>query len=322
MSNIQQERKMPIGIQTFSEIRSEGNVYVDKTDLVYKLVKGSKFNFLSRPRRFGKSLLQSTIKAYFEGRKELFEGLKIAELEDTWEDHPVFHIDLSGEDYTDDINVLEETLNDILVELEEKWGSRPSETQFGRRFAGVIRRACEITGKRVVILIDEYDKPLVDTLEKGQEELHAKTSNRLAGFYGVLKKADPYIRFSLITGITKFSQLNIFSGLNQLDDITLNKNYASICGLTQAELESNFKPEIEQLADSNGLSHEGTLQKLKKEYNGYRFSKAEVTVYNPFSTIKVLKVSEFNDYWFETSTPTVLIKEIGRIEYDISKFDD
>jgi hypothetical protein len=266
-------------------------------------------------------LLQSTIKAYFEGRKELFEGLAMAELEEDWESYPVFHIDLSAEDYKQGVHVLDNKLDSLLEDIENENSVKTDKPSQSLRFAELIKQVYETTGKQVVILIDEYDKPLMDAMDMGKE-LYDEFHSRLAAFYATLKSSDPYIRFSLLTGITKFAQLNIFSGLNQLDDITLNEYYASICGITQEELEANFKPEIERFAQKRSLSYDETLQKLKEQYNGFRFTKAEVTVYNPFSTIRVLKEGDFHDFWFETGTPTFLIKEVQRIKFDISNFDD
>ncbi|MDR3124186.1 MAG: AAA family ATPase, partial [Treponema sp.] len=254
-------RKYPIGIQDFVTIRSEGYVYVDKTRYIYQLVNEGKPYFLSRPRRFGKSLLLSTLKAYFEGKKELFgaiagqPGLAIAELEKGWVSYPVFHLDFNVGDYHRP-GGLDSALHGSLSRLEEKWGKNPDETSFPTRFEGLIRRAAETSGKKVVVLIDEYDKPL---LEMADEDSRSEARNTLRAFYGVLKSADPWLKFYFITGITKFAKVSIFSDLNQLLDISLTKNYSALCGITEDELLSHFTKDIRDLAVENNLSYDKTF---------------------------------------------------------------
>ncbi|GHT25213.1 ATPase AAA [Bacteroidia bacterium] len=308
-------RKMPIGIQTFDEMASGMWVYVDKTALVYELANDAKHNFLSRPRRFGKSLLVSTLAAYFRGDRKLFQGLAMEKLETEWIDYPVFIFDFVNDTYTNNVSQVESFLNDRLSKLENVWGKVETEDTLGLRFEGLIKRAAEKTDKNVVILIDEYDRALTQTMDK--PELNQQVKDMLKGFFSVLKGADRYIRFALLTGVTKFSKVSIFSDLNQLSDISLQEKYAAICGITQQELEADFVPEIEALANKTGRSYDATLEKMKEEYNGYRFHKNAASVYNPFSTVNVLAKSEFGDYWYETGTPTFLVKEMVHNKFNV-----
>ncbi|GHT14358.1 ATPase AAA [Bacteroidia bacterium] len=312
-------RKMPIGIQTFDEMASGMWVYVDKTALVYELANDAKHNFLSRPRRFGKSLLVSTLAAYFRGDRKLFQGLAMEKLETEWIEYPVFVFDFVNGTYTNDISQVDAFLNERLSKLEDIWGKVEVETTHGARFAGLIKRAAEKTGKNVVILIDEYDRALTQTMDK--PELNQQVKDMLKGFFSVLKGADRYIRFALLTGVTKFSKVSIFSDLNQLSDISLQEKYAAICGITQQELEADFVPEIEALSNKTGRSYEATLEKMKEEYNGYHFHKNAASVYNPFSTVNVLAKSEFGDYWYETGTPTFLVKELVQNKFNVLNFE-
>ncbi|GHT26066.1 ATPase AAA [Bacteroidia bacterium] len=294
-------------------------VYVDKTALVYELANDAKHNFLSRPRRFGKSLLVSTLAAYFRGDKEVFKGLAMEKLETEWVKYPVFIFDFVIDTYNDDVAQVESFLNHKLSNLEAIWGKEENEESFGQRFEGLIKRASKQTGKNVVVLIDEYDRALTQTMDK--PELNRQVRDVLKGFFSVLKGADQYIRFALLTGVTKFSKVSIFSDLNQLKDISLNEKYAAICGITQQELETNFEPEIEILAEKTNLSYEEALIKLREEYNGYLFFEGGPSVYNPFSTINVLADSKFGDYWYETGTPTFLINELVQNKFDILDFE-
>ncbi|GHT39207.1 ATPase AAA [Bacteroidia bacterium] len=312
-------RKMPIGIQTFDEMARKEWVYVDKTALVYELANDSKHNFLSRPRRFGKSLLVSTLSAYFRGDKELFKDLALGKMETEWVEYPVFIFDFVIDTYTNNVSQVESFLNSKLSDLEAIWGKGENEDSLGQRFSGLIKRAAEQTGKKVVILIDEYDRALTQTMDK--PELNAQVREVLKGFFSVLKGADQYIRFALLTGVTKFSKVSIFSDLNQLKDISLDEKYAAICGITQEELEADFVPEIEKLAAKINLSYEETIIKLKEEYNGYHFSEDGPSVYNPFSTVNVLANSKFGDYWYETGTPTFLVNELLQNKFDILDFE-
>jgi hypothetical protein len=311
-------RKYPIGIQTFEDIRTGNYVYVDKTALVYCLAAEGKPYFLSRPRRFGKSLLLSTLKAYFEGKKDLFTGLALGELEREWQTYPVFHLDFNVGDYHRP-GGLDSALNDNLCWLEEKWGTNPQETGFPARFRGLIRRTAEKTGKQVVVLIDEYDKPLLET-EDGEKRDEAR--NTLRAFYGVLKSADPWLRFYLITGITRFSKVSIFSELNQLLDISMKEKYASLCGISPAELLDYFTPDIRALAEKNNISFKEALEKMQKRYNGYRFTHDGVSVYNPFSLLNALSDRFLKNYWFETGTPTFLVKALANLDFDPRSLED
>jgi hypothetical protein len=319
---------MPIGIQDFEDIRTSGYVYADKTAYVYRLANEGKPYFLSRPRRFGKSLLLSTLKAYFLGKRELFgelagqdrlagQGkLAIADLETDWIQYPVFHIDLNAEKY-DSPASLEAILDKYLQDGEELWGGSRSETA-SMRFLGLIQRACEKTGKRVVVLIDEYDKPLLESMEK--PELNEQFRLTLKAFYGVLKTADPWLRFAFLTGVTKFSQVSVFSDLNQLRDISLDRDFAGVCGITRSELTGTFEPELRILARDNNMSYEEALGETQKRYNGYHFSENTEGVFNPFSILNTLVSRDFRYYWFQTGTPTFLIKLLRQADFDIRRF--
>jgi hypothetical protein len=318
-----QTRKMPIGIQDFEDLRTSGYLYVDKTAHIYRLVQEGKPYFLGRPRRFGKSLLLSTIKAYFLGKRELFEGtaeqtkLAIADLETEWLEYPVFHIDLNVASYTD-LASLYAGLDANLRFIEEKWGRDPAETTPSIRLLGLVKRACEKTGRKVVVLVDEYDRPLLQTMEaeRDQEDIRRE----LKGFYGVLKTADPWLRFVFLTGITKFSQVSVFSDLNQLRDISMEKEYAGICGISERELAENFEPELRTLAEENGMSYEDALEEMRKRYNGYHFSGGAEGIYNPFSVLNTLVKRNFAYYWFQTGTPSYLIKELQKTGFDLREF--
>ena len=310
-------RNLPIGIQDFKYIRDYDCVYVDKTAYVYRMAKQGKPYFLSRPRRFGKSLLLSTLKAYFEGNKELFKGLAIDELEKEWTEYLVFLIDLNVGEY-DSVASLQASLNSQLRVLESKWGAKAQGDPLSSRFESLIHRAAEQTGKKVVVLIDEYDKPLVQHLEN--DSIQGEFRAVLKSFYGVLKSADPWLRFVFITGVTKFSHVSIFSDMNQLDDISMEKNYAGICGITERELTETFEHEIQQLAGGNNITRDETLVEMRKRYNGYRFALDSEPVYNPFSVLNTLKKQTFGYYWFRTGTPTFLIEQIKAARFNIPDF--
>jgi hypothetical protein len=317
-------RKMPIGIQDFEDIRQRGFVYVDKTAYVYRLATEGKPYFLGRPRRFGKSLLLSTLKAYFQGKRELFEAgqagqarLAIADLETEWIEYPVFHIDLNGNEYRD-LGGLESALDSNLRFIEQDWGVDPADTRASIRFLGLIRRACEASGRKVVVLIDEYDKPLLETLENPR--LNEDIRAGLKAFYGVLKVADPWLRFVFLTGVTKFSQVSVFSDLNHLRDISLEPDFAGICGITLAELTGTFGPELRILAESNGRTYEEILAETQKLYNGYHFSRNSEGVFNPFSILRTLASRELGYYWFQTGTPTFLVKLLQDADFDLREF--
>jgi len=312
-------RKMPVGIQDFEKLRTTNYMYVDKTMCVYNLVQEYRPYFLARPRRFGKSLFLSTLKAYFLGKKELFEGLAIAELEKDWIQYPVFYIDLNVESYTN-LNLLYVALDTNLRELESQWGCDERETTPASRLAGLIRRAYDKTGRRVVVLIDEYDKPLISTMD--DEELNKDIREVLKGFYGVLKSMDYCLRFAFLTGVTKFAKVSIFSDLNQLIDISLDEQYAGICGISETELLNYFKPEIQTLAEKRELTFDSAFAEMKKRYDGYRFAKKGDDMYNPFSILNVFNSNDFGYYWFKTGTPTFLVKELKDNNFDIRKFDN
>ena len=309
-------RKYPVGIQNFEDLRKEGYCYVDKTELMYQLVQSGKYYFLSRPRRFGKSLLQSTIQAYFEGKKELFRGLAIEQLEQEWNIYPILHLDLNAQKY-DTPESLYSMLNDALCNWESQYETRSSETTHSLRFQGVIQRAAEKYGQQVVVLIDEYDKPMLQAI--GNEALQTEYRNTLKAFYGVLKSCDKYLRFAMLTGVTKFSKVSVFSDLNNLMDISLSSRFASICGITEQELHQYFKEDIRLLGESQGMSPEDTAQELKQWYDGYHFSDRSEDIYNPFSLLNTFAQRQFGSYWFETGTPTFLVELLKHCRYDLNR---
>lgn len=311
---MEQFRKLPIGIQTFEDIRKDGYLYVDKTAFVYQMAHTGKPYFLSRPRRFGKSLLISTFEAYFQGRKELFAGLAIEQLEKEWIEYPVLHLDLNAEKY-DSVSRLDSMLVRHLNLWEDSWGREERETTPSDRFAGVIRRAYERTGRQVVVLIDEYDKPLLQTLP--DEELLDEYRRILKAFYGVLKSADRYLRFVFLTGVTKFAQVSVFSDLNQLQDISSWPDYSSVCGITKEELVHTFTPEIQSLGIANGMDFETTLHKMTKQYDGYHFYPHCEGVFNPFSVLNACKAKILDNFWFQTGTPTYLVDLLRQSDYDL-----
>ncbi|MCR4938976.1 MAG: ATP-binding protein [Treponemataceae bacterium] len=312
------ERKLPIGIQTFQEIREENFLYIDKTDFVYELASRGKPYFLARPRRFGKSLLISTIKAYFEGRKELFEGLKIAEKEKNWIKYTVLHFDFSKNGYSTH-EKLKTQLNKLLSSFEKQYGIIPDTDDEPIRFDTIIETAAEKTGKKIVVLVDEYDKPMLDALNTPAFD---KNRMLLRDFFGVLKGDDQYLKFVFITGITKFAKVNIFSEMNQLADISMSEKYGTICGITQQELEENFKPEISAFAEHYGKSEEEILSLLKQKYDGYHFNSFCPDIYNPFSLINSLENKTLESFWFQTATPAMLFTLIENSNYDLTNILD
>lgn len=311
--------KYPIGIQTFQNIIEGDYIYVDKTDLVYKLVSEGVYYFLSRPRRFGKSLLTTTFEAYFQGKRELFRGLAIDSLEKDWTEYPVFHIDFSAADYTDP-NMIGERMNFLLHQWERQYGKGEAENTLGDRFYGVISRAREKTGRQVVILIDEYDKPLTDTI--GLMDVQDKNRAALQSIYGIMKRADQHIRFAFITGVTRYGKLGIFSAANNPMDISLNKTYASVCGITESELYKYFDKEVESFAEIEGCAKEEMYSILKNRYDGYHFQQYSEDIYNPFSLLNALNSKEIQNYWFATGTPTYLTNILKKRFYDLSKFSN
>ena len=299
-----------VGDSSFTKIRTQGRLYVDKTDLVYRLTHDYDYCFLSRPRRFGKSLLVSTLEAYFQGRKELFEGLAMDKLEQDWTQHPVLHVDFSRDNFAT-LGVLESTLNTILGNWERLYGREADDETFAARFIRVIENAHAQTGRPVVVLVDEYDKPMLDAVD--DEELLTHNQLELRGFYGVLKGMGDHLRFVFLTGITRFAHLNIFSGLNNLKDLSMAKEYATLCGITGEELRASFGEGVRRLAEENGKTLAEAYGRLKEMYDGYRFSpRAEEGVYNPFSLLNALADREYGYYWYETGTPTLLFKRVVR----------
>ena len=299
-------RFLPIGIQDFEKLRTFNNVYVDKTQYIYELTRTSSPYFLSRPRRFGKSLLLSTMEYYFRGKKDLFKGLAIENLEKDWVEYPVIKISFGANSYENNAR-LKARLNAILTEAEEKYQILQSSEDAAERLSHIIHSVTKKTGKQVVIFIDEYDKPILDALYTQYEE---QNRQELRSFYSPLKDCDQYIRFLFITGITKVSHVNIFSGLNQLDDISLDKKYSSICGVSESELEEYFMPEIEALAEEQEMSIEETKAKLAQMYDGYHFTHNVEGVYNPFCLLKCFSANDFGSYWFESGTPSLLVKTL------------
>ena len=321
-------RKLPIGIQSFKVLRNDRYLYVDKTEYLFRLVQSGRVYFLSRPRRFGKSLFLSTLEAYFLGQKELFTKLYLEKAEEeqaefeqraAWEAYPVLYLDFNTGNYIES-DELGMNLNGHLCKWEKLYGVEPSEQNFALRFAGVITRACQQTGKQVVILVDEYDKPLLQTMGIN-EELNEHYRNTLKAFYSVIKTCDQYIRFAFLTGVTKFSKISIFSDLNNLRDISMEKQYAGICGITQAELEANFQPEIQALASEQDLTYQQTVTTLKQWYDGYCFSPAGDNMYNPFSVLNAFVKERFGSYWFSTGTPTFLVNYLKEAHYFIPDLD-
>ena len=304
--------KYPIGIQNFEKIRKDGLVYVDKTALLYKLVDEGAYYFLSRPRRFGKSLLLSTFEAYFQGKKELFEGLAINEFEKDWKTYPILHLDLNSREYKDESS-LEAELNRHLEQWEKQYGDEFRNRTTEERFLQVIDKAYEKTGKQVVILVDEYDKPLLQTI--GDKALQDAYRSKLKAFYSVLKTQDAKIRFAFMTGVTKFGKVSVFSDLNNLTDISFDCRYTQICGISEQELRQYFDESVTLLAKSNEIGKEECYTRLKEDYDGYHFDWNTVGMYNPFSLLNTLSSCQFRDYWFETGTPTFLVNQLQKTGY-------
>ena len=310
----------PIGKQNFEKLRNEGCVYVDKTAILYKLVKEGSAYFLSRPRRFGKSLTLSTLEAYFTGKKELFKGLAIEQLEKEWFTYPVMHLDLNAEKY-ESKDELENILKTYLREWEDIYGSKESNnTSLSQRFRAVIRAAKQKTGRGVVVLIDEYDKPILQAI--GNEPLQQEFRNTLKAFYGVLKSADADLKFALLTGVTKFGKVSVFSDLNNLMDISMSPRFHDICGITNEELRTIFDGEIEQLAQNNEQTKEEAYATLKRNYDGYHFTHSTNGIYNPFSILWTLNEKRYGSYWFNTGTPTYLVELIKKVNFNIEELSN
>ena len=319
--------KYPIGMQSFDQIREMGFVYVDKTDLVYRLATEGKIYFLSRPRRFGKSLLVSTLENYFLGRKELFQGLAIDRLEQEWLEYPVFHVDFNGKVFTSPTE-LAQTLETIVATGEDKYGKSPHATTLGDRLAYVFEQAHAQTGRRVVMLVDEYDKPLLDVLgthipspvvEGEIKSLEDYNRELLKGFYSVFKLADKHLRFVLLTGVTKFSQISVFSGFNQPEDISMAKEYEALCGITEEELYTVFAEPIRELATKYKVDETEMKQMLKQHYDGYHFSENLLDIYNPFSLLNCFKQQQMRDFWFASGTPTYLVRLLNHFKQNINE---
>ena len=313
-------RRYPVGIQTFSEIIRGGYVYVDKTDQVWQLAHYAKYIFMSRPRRFGKSLLASTLESYFQGEKELFEGLKIMPLEQEWTRYPVIRLDLSLAKAQLTAEDLKNRLLLMLDDYAEVYGRKDTEVTPGGLIDGLIKRAYQQTGRQVVVIIDEYDAPLLEVLHE-QETLEAKRMV-MQELYMPLKANERYVKFCFITGITKFSQLSIFSTINNLTNVTMDTAFSTLLGITEQELTTVFHEVIGQLAAANEMTYEGMHQKLKQKYDGYHFTKASEEVYNPFSLMKAFQQREVANYWFESGTPTFLIRQMLHFNTDITALDN
>ena len=310
---MEQGRVYPVGIQDFEKLRTKGAVYVDKTDLIYNLTRKD-YVFLSRPRRFGKSLLSSTLKYYFQGRKDLFQGLTIEQLEKDWTVCPVMHFDLSTLKNVD-VNLIANKLDGMLSDYEKKYGKNSSKITPGDRFAHLIESAHAQTGQKTVVIIDEYDAPMLDVIH--DDARMAEVRKVMQEFYAPLKACDADLRFVFITGITKFSQLSIFSVINNITNVSMLPEFSAICGITEEELHTVFEPDIAMLAKEYECSAEEMRQRLKERYDGYHFSGNSSDIYNPFSLLKAFDQKDLNDYWFESGTPTYLIKQMQRFHTDI-----
>jgi len=317
---MENRRELPAGIQDFEKLRTLGCLYVDKTRYVYELTRKPWPYFLGRPRRFGKSLFLTTLKEYFQGKKELFEGLAIAGLEKEWIPYPVLHLDMNLGSYLN-LDSLYSVLNANLNELEEKWGKAENEQAYEARFYSLIRRAHEQTGRKVVVLIDEYDKPLLGP-SVDLQNMNDNILTVLKGFYGILKSADAYLRFVFLTGVSKFAKVSVFSELNHLTDISLDKKYAGICGISLSELIENFEPEIHALAEELGKTYHETLGELKKRYDGYHFAENTEGMYNPYSLLRTFASEKLKNYWFETGTPTFLVRMLKDMEFDVKSLEN
>ena len=313
------DRKYPIGIQTFPRIIREGCIYVDKTDLVWQLAHYATYIFMSRPRRFGKSLLTSTLESYFQGERELFEGLKIMDLEKEWEHYPVFRIDVSTAKAQATPDALRERLMLILDDYTEIYGRKESEKTPGALLEGLIKRAFAQTGKQAVVIIDEYDAPLLEVLH--DDDSLNERRQVMQEFYVPLKANERFIKFCFITGITKFSQLSIFSTINNLTNVTMDPVFSNICGITEKELVTVLSQDIEILAEKHGLTFEEMHQRLKLKYDGYQFTEEPDEIYNPFSLLKAFQQKKLSNYWFESGTPTFLIRQLLHFKTDITAFE-
>ena len=306
----------PVGIQNFEKLRRDGYWYVDKTEQMYRLVTTGSYYFLSRPRRFGKSLLISTLEAYFQGKKELFEGLAVHGLEKEWLEYPILHLDLNTRKY-DTPEALEQELSKHLEQWEKEYGDEYSGRAVEERFYHIIRMAYEKTGRRVVILVDEYDKPMLQAI--GDDVLQDRYRSTLKAFYGALKSQDGYIKFAFLTGVTKFGKVSVFSDLNNLMDISRDERYTDICGISEKELLDNFSEDIQELAGANGQTYEQACAQLKEDYDGYHFCPDSIGIYNPFSLLNTFKSRRYGSYRFETGTPTYLVELLKKNRCDLKE---
>lgn len=312
-------RKYPIGIQTFSRIRKDGYLYIDKTDLVWQLAHYATYIFMSRPRRFGKSLLTSTLESYFKGEQEYFHGLKIMELEQEWEQYPVLRLDLSTAKGQDTAADLRARLIYILQDYVKLYGKEEGETTPGALLEGIIKRANSASGKQVVVLIDEYDAPLLEVLH--EETTLDAMRKVMQEFYQPLKANERFIKFCFITGITKFSQLSIFSTINNLKNVTMLPRFSAICGITETEVKEDLAEDIKAMADDMGYTPEEMFEKIKDRYDGYHFSERSEDIYNPYSLLNALGDMRLENYWFSSGTPTFLIRQMQHFKTDIMSLD-
>ena len=306
----------PIGIQNFEKLRTGGYFYIDKTELIYRIIKTGSYYFLSRPRRFGKSLLISTIEAYFQGKKELFEGLAMEKLEKDWIEHPILHLDLNAKKFDTEDDLLRLIDRQFLI-YEQEYGSVQSDETIDDRFVTLIRKAYEKTGRKVVILIDEYDKPLLQTIEN--TTLQKEYRETLKAFYGVMKSMDGYIQFAMLTGVTKFGKISVFSDLNNLIDLSMDRQFQTLCGMTDKEIHTYFEEPLHQIAENYGITYDEVCLRLKERYDGYRFRQNGTNLYNPFSLLNTFRSLEFGSYWFETGTPTYLVELLKNNHYDLER---
>ena len=318
-TNMISARKYPIGIQTFSEIIREGYVYVDKTDLIWQLAHYAKFIFLSRPRRFGKSLLTSTLESYFQGERELFDGLKIMELEQEWKDYPVLRLDISTAKGQTSADGLRKRLMLSLCDFADIYGRKDEEDTPGAMLEGIIKRAYQQTGKQVAVIVDEYDAPLLEVLH--EEQNLPEFRKIMQEFYTPLKANERFIKFCFITGITKFSQLSIFSTINNLKNVTLLPRFSAICGITEQEVKDVFADDIQAMAEHLGYTSEEMFQRIKLRYDGYHFSEVSDDIYNPFSLLNAFGDMKLDNYWFASGTPTFLIHQLQHYKTDIMSLD-
>ena len=311
-----QRQRYPAGEQNFQKIRETEKVYIDKTNLIYDIVNNYSYVFLSRPRRFGKSLLLSTLQAFFEGKKELFNDLSISKLEKDWKTYPVIHLELSRFNPNSEKS-LESLIHRQFNEWEEIFEIKNNDYELSQRFENIIKRAKKQTGENVVILIDEYDNPLINTLHK--PEIHEFNRELLKSIYSNLKALDGYIRFAMLTGVTRFSKMTIFSGLNNLTDITFHDKYSAICGFTEMEIKEKLWPGVIYLGENNGWTPEEAMQKLKEEYDGYHFSKKSPDIYNPYSVLRALEKEEIEAFWVDTATPEFLVRKLRETDEPLSE---